>query len=58
MLLDRTGTPYPEPPKHVRCIGFHGGTRPLKADEDTVSLGGQRSSDEICNPDRDRPVAV
>jgi hypothetical protein len=57
VLLDRFGKPIPEPTKHVRALGFHGGTRPLKDDEDVVEYGRHVPELVVTQPN-DPPVAV
>jgi hypothetical protein len=57
VLLDQFGKPIPEPTKHVRALGFHGGTRPLKDDEDVVEYGRHVPELVVTQPN-DPPVAV
>lgn len=56
-LMDRYGRPFPERPKHIRAIEFHGGTRPLRDDEDVVEFAIPRP-DVSGNPDREEPQGV
>lgn len=55
-LLGRWGRPLPEAPKHVRALGFHGGTRPLKDDEDVVEF--HQGKVEMPPSDSDAPAAI
>ena len=36
-IVDRFGTPLPDPPKHRRAVGFTGTTAPLREDEETIN---------------------
>lgn len=56
MILDRFGKAFPEAPKHVRAIGLHGGTRPLRDDEDVVEFHVVKPT-EVLPADHDPPVA-
>lgn len=56
-MVDRWARPIPEAPRHVRVIGFAGGTKPLKEDEEVVGFQAHKPELEITQ-DHANPTAI